>query len=93
MRIVDESPSSATSDSFRFPQPVRLRPTEPFYCFAPSQFGEWKIEPVKPYAAKYRFVVSDCQPERKRSSGCGGSTPKGAGARRSRKPDRLKLAF
>jgi hypothetical protein len=46
-------------DNFRFPQPIRIHPTEPFFCYAPSQLGEWKIEPGKPYVAKYRFVVSD----------------------------------
>ena len=52
-------------DNFRFPQPVRLHPTEPFFCYAPSQLGDWKIEPGKPYVAKYRFVVSDGPPDAK----------------------------
>ena len=52
-------------DNFRFPQPVRLHPSEPFFCYAPSQLGDWKIEPGKPYVAKYRFVVSDGQPDAK----------------------------
>ena len=46
-------------DNFRHPQPMRLHPTEPFFCFAPSQFGDWSIQPGKPYAARYRFVVAD----------------------------------
>jgi len=46
-------------DNFRFPQPMRLNPDEPFFCFAPSQGGEWRIEPGKPYVARYRFVVAD----------------------------------
>ena len=50
-------------DNFRFPQPIRIHPKEPFFCFAPSQLGEWKIEPGKPYVAKYRFVVSDGLPD------------------------------
>ena len=50
-------------DNFRFPQPVRIHPTEPFFCYAPSQLGEWKIEPGKPYVAKYRFVVTDGAPD------------------------------
>jgi hypothetical protein len=46
-------------DNFRFPQPMRLNPDEPFFCFAPSQGGDWRIEPGKPYVARYRFIVAD----------------------------------
>lgn len=52
-------------DNFRFPQPVRLHPNEPFFCYAPSQLGEWRIEPGKPYVARYRFVVADGDPDPK----------------------------
>jgi hypothetical protein len=52
-------------DNFRFPQPVRLHPKEPFFCYAPSQLGDWKIEPGKPYVARYRFVVQDGPPDAK----------------------------
>jgi hypothetical protein len=52
-------------DDFRFPQPIRTHPTEPFLCYAPSQLGDWKIEPGKPYVAKYRFVVTDGEPDAK----------------------------
>jgi hypothetical protein len=45
--------------NFWHPQPMRLHPSEPFFCFAPSQIGDWSIEPGKPYRARYRFVVSD----------------------------------
>ena len=45
--------------NFRFPQPLRLHPSEPFVCFAPSQLGDWEISPGKPYVSKYRFVVAD----------------------------------
>ena len=46
-------------ENFRFPQPMRLNPDEPFFCYAPSQGGDWSIEPGKPYVARYRFVVAD----------------------------------
>ena len=52
-------------DNFRFPQPMRLHPEEPFFCYAPSQGGAWAIEPGKPYVAKYRFVVMDSGPDAK----------------------------
>ena len=46
-------------ENFRFPQPMRIHPDEPFLCYAPSQLGDWAIEPGKPYVARYRFVVAD----------------------------------
>ena len=46
-------------DNFRAPEPLRLHPTEPFVCYAPSQLGEWRIEPGRPHVARYRFVVTD----------------------------------
>ncbi len=45
--------------NFRFPQPLRLNPKNPQLCIAPSQDGDWSIEPGKPYVSKYRFIVSD----------------------------------
>lgn len=49
--------------NFRAPQPMRVHPKEPFVCFAPSQLGDWQIEPGKPYVARYRFVVMDGAPD------------------------------
>ncbi|MGD0090165.1 MAG: PmoA family protein [Planctomycetota bacterium] len=46
-------------DNFRAPQPLRIHPTEPFLGICASQLGDWKIEPGKPYVARYRLVVSD----------------------------------
>ena len=44
-------------DNFRYPQPVRLHPTMPYFCFAPSALGSFTIEPGKPYVSRYRFCV------------------------------------
>ena len=67
--LVDGKPAGVAilchPDNFRFPQPVRIHPDEPFFCFAPSQLGDWSIEPGKPYVAKYRFVVTDGEPDAK----------------------------
>ncbi len=49
-------------DNFRAPQPMRIHPTEPFFCYAPQQLGEMAIEPEKPYVSKYRFLVLDGEP-------------------------------
>src|SRR5688572_6243355 len=31
--------------NFRSPQAMRLNPSDPFFCFAPSQDGDWEIAP------------------------------------------------
>jgi hypothetical protein len=51
-------------DNFRAPQPMRLHPSEPFFCFAPSQLGDWEIAPGKPYVSRYRFIVADGPPDK-----------------------------
>lgn len=50
-------------ENFRFPQPMRLNPKEPFFCYAPQQGGEFSIEPGKPYVMKYRIAVTDGAPD------------------------------
>ena len=45
--------------NFRHPQPIRIHPSEPFFCWAPSQGGDFAIEPGKPYHSRFRFIVSD----------------------------------
>lgn len=49
--------------NFRFPQPLRLNPKNPQLCVAPSQDGEWSIEPGKPYVSQYRLLVFDGKPD------------------------------
>ena len=51
--------------NFRFPQPLRLNPKNPQLCVAPSQDGNWSIEPGKPYVSKYRLLVFDGKPDAK----------------------------
>jgi hypothetical protein len=45
--------------NFRFPQPMRIHPDEPFFNWAPSQGGDFSIEPGTPYVSRYRFIVAD----------------------------------
>jgi hypothetical protein len=52
-------------DNFRFPQPVSLHPSEPFFCYGPQQLGEFRIEPAKPYVMRYRFATADGEPDAK----------------------------
>ena len=51
-------------DNFRSPQPMRIHPTEPFFCYAPPQAGDFEITPGKEYVARYRFIVYDGEPDR-----------------------------
>jgi len=45
--------------NFRHPEPLRLNPQQPQICFAPSQEGDWAIEPGKDYVWRYRFCIHD----------------------------------
>ena len=43
--------------NFRFPQPTRLHPSMPYFCFTPATLGAFTIEPGKSYVSRYRFCV------------------------------------
>jgi hypothetical protein len=45
--------------NFRAPEPLRVHPTDPYVCFAPSRLGAWSIAPGTPQTFRYRFVASD----------------------------------
>ena len=49
--------------NFRTPQPVRLHPNKPYFCFAPMVLGGFQIEPGKPYVSRFRFVAFDGEPD------------------------------
>lgn len=65
--VVDGMPTGIAvlihPSNFRFPQPLRLNPKNPQLCVAPSQDGDWAIEPGKPYVSKYRLLVFDGKPD------------------------------
>ena len=44
--------------NFRAPQPVRLHPNKPYFCFAPMVEGPFKIAPGKKYVSRYRYLVT-----------------------------------
>ncbi len=48
--------------NFRAPQPMRVHPSEPFFNFAPQQFGAMAIRPGEKYVSRYRFVTLDGAP-------------------------------
>lgn len=49
--------------NFRFPQPVRLHPNKPYFCFAPMVLGEFAIRPGERYMSRYRLVLHDGPPD------------------------------
>lgn len=49
--------------NFRAPQPLRIPEEMPYFTFAPSQLGQWRIAPGRPYEARYRFVTFDGPPD------------------------------
>ena len=49
-------------DNFRFPQPVRIHPTMPYFCFMPGVLGAFDIGKEKVYESNYRFMVFDGEP-------------------------------
>jgi hypothetical protein len=46
--------------NFRHPEPMRIWPEgQVFFNFAPSQLGDWTIQPGKDYVFRYRFYVHE----------------------------------
>lgn len=45
--------------NFRAPQPVRLHPSKPYFCFAPMALGEFEIKPDETYVSQFRFYLHD----------------------------------
>ncbi len=55
--------------NYRFPQPIRAHPSEPFFCYAPQQDGEMEIVPGEKYISRFRLVVADGEPDAKAAEG------------------------
>jgi hypothetical protein len=49
--------------NFRAPQPMRIHPDEPFFCYAPPQAGEMQVASEE-YVSRYRFIVYDGAPDK-----------------------------
>ena len=49
--------------NFRSPQPVRLHPSKPYFCFSPVVLGEFQIAPGEEYISRYRYLVHDGKPD------------------------------
>jgi hypothetical protein len=49
--------------NFRYPQPVRIHPSMPYFCFAPMVLGTFTLVPDEIYQARYRLLIFDGQPD------------------------------
>ena len=49
--------------NFRAPEPMRVHPTDPYMCYAPSRSGPWEIASKGTHAVRYRFVAFDGAPD------------------------------
>jgi hypothetical protein len=58
---VNEQPCTVaifgSSQNFQHPQPVRLHPDKPYFCFAPCVLGEFAISRERPLVSRYRIVT------------------------------------
>lgn len=45
--------------NLRHPQPVRLHPDKPYFCFAPCVLGDFEITRDQPLTSRYRIVTHD----------------------------------
>lgn len=52
--------------NFRFPEPVRIHDSMPYFVYTASPLGDWSIEPEKPHVTRYRCVVHDGPPNTER---------------------------
>jgi hypothetical protein len=50
-------------ENFRAPQPVRIHPEKPYFCFAPMVEGPFKISPGEKYTSRYRYLVVSQAPD------------------------------
>ncbi|MEM9645583.1 MAG: PmoA family protein [Planctomycetota bacterium] len=59
---IDGQPASAavmcSPKNFRAPQPVRIHPNKPYFCFAPMVEGPFEIAPGTEYVSHYRYLVT-----------------------------------
>jgi hypothetical protein len=57
-------------DNFRFPMPLRLHPDMPYFSIVPQKLGAFSIQPGKPFVTRYRFIVTDGEPDAKLFDAC-----------------------
>ena len=55
------------------PEPMRLHPTEPFFCFAPPQSGERTLVSGKQWISRYLIIPIDGEPDAARCRALAGA--------------------
>ena len=50
-------------DNFRSPQPARVHPTKPYFCFTPCVENAFTIDAEHPVRNRYRYLVTDAEPD------------------------------
>ncbi len=51
--------------NFRHPQPIRIHPKMPYFCYAPMVLGSFSIAPNATYRSRYAVFVYDGRPQGK----------------------------
>jgi hypothetical protein len=51
--------------NFRYPQPIRVHPTMPYWVYAPMVHGAFTIDPGAKYFSKFRYYVHNGMPDTK----------------------------
>jgi hypothetical protein len=51
------------------PQPVRLHPQKPYFCFAPMVLGTFDIKPGDTFFSRYRYYVHTGEPDARQNEG------------------------
>jgi len=49
--------------NFRYPQPVRVHPSMPYFTFAPMVLGEFALTPEDLYVSRYLLISYDGEPD------------------------------
>ena len=52
--------------NFRYPEPIRLHPTMPYWCFAPTVNEGFTIAPHAKLLSHYRYFIYDGKPDQQR---------------------------
>jgi hypothetical protein len=57
--------------NFRYPEPIRLHPTMPYWCFAPAVNQGFAIAPAANFVSRYRYFIYDGKPDQQRITAIG----------------------
>jgi hypothetical protein len=50
--------------------PLRLHPDMPYFSIVPQKLGAFSIQPGERYVTRYRFIVTDGEPDAKLFDAC-----------------------